>query len=160
MVDLSRRRLFSRKSAEDVSPLLPWVKIADSFTDNCTRCGNCVAACETNIIVNGDGGFPTVDFSKGECTFCYQCAQACPEPIFLQQTESPWQAKARINQNCLAEKNVECRSCSEMCDTMAIQFKLQLNKVAQPVINWDDCSGCGACVSVCPTAAIHVGNTQ
>ena len=159
MVDLTRRRLFSRKSAEEVSSLLPWVAATDSFTDDCTRCGKCVEACETHIIVNGDGGFPTVDFSRGECTFCYQCAEVCPEPIFLPKSESPWQAKAAIKESCLATQNVECRSCSDMCDPMAIEFKLQLNKVAQPVINLDGCNGCGACVSVCPTAAIHVSNT-
>lgn len=159
MVDLARRRLFSRKTVEDSAIIMPWVKSAASFTDDCTRCGKCVSACETNVIINGDGGFPTVDFSRGECTFCYQCADVCPEPIFLPQASAPWQIKADIKQNCLAYQNVECRSCGETCDTMAIQFKLQLNKVAQPVINVDDCSGCGACVSVCPTAAIHVSNT-
>ncbi len=160
MVDLIRRRLFSLSSVDKASPLMPWVKFANSFTDDCTRCGKCVSACETQIIINGDGGYPTIDFSRGECTFCYQCAQVCPEPIFLPKSDSPWQAKASIKESCLATQNVECRSCGEMCDTMAIQFKLQLNKVAQPVINLDDCSGCGACVSVCPTAAISVSNTQ
>jgi len=129
VVDLARRRLFSRKTVEDSAIIMPWVKSAASF------------------------------ISRGECTFCYQCAEVCPEPIFLPQSNSPWQIKADIKQNCLAYQNVECRSCGETCDTMAIQFKLQLNKVAQPVINVDDCSGCGACVSVCPTAAIHVSNT-
>ncbi|MFV0449210.1 MAG: ferredoxin-type protein NapF [Vibrio sp.] len=159
MVDLARRRLFLRKTVEDSAIIMPWVKSAGTFTDECTRCGKCVSVCETSVIINGDGGFPTVDFSRGECTFCYQCADVCPEPIFLPQSSSPWQIKADIKKNCLAYQNVECRSCGEICDTMAIQFKLQLNRVAQPVINIDDCSGCGACVSVCPTASIHVSNT-
>ncbi len=160
MVDLARRRLFSRKSADESAVLMPWVASISSFTDDCTRCGKCISQCENNIIINGDGGFPTVDFSKGECTFCYQCAEVCPEPIFLPQSHQPWQAKAQITQSCLANQNVECRSCGEMCDTMAIQFKLQLNKVAQPVINNDDCNGCGACVAVCPTSAIQVSNIK
>jgi len=160
LVDIAKRRLFSRKSVEDSTILLPWVEQISSFTDDCTRCSKCVSECETNIIINGDGGYPTIDFSRGECTFCYQCAQACPESIFLPKSSSPWQAKASIKANCLATQNVECRSCGEMCDTMAIKFTLQLNRVAQPVISMDDCSGCGACVSVCPTAAINVSNTQ
>lgn len=159
MVDLNRRRLFSRKSIEDVTTVMPWLKSAHTFTDECTRCGKCISACETSIIVNGDGGFPTIDFNRGECTFCYQCAESCPEPIFLAQSESPWQLKANINDKCLAQQNVECRSCGETCDTMAIQFRLQLNKVAQPVITSDDCTGCGACVAVCPTAAIQMSNS-
>jgi len=138
--------------------LMPWVHSETSLTSDCTRCGKCASVCETNIIIKGDGGFPTVDFSRGECTFCYQCAEVCPEPIFLPRSVSPWQAKATINESCLAKKNVECRSCGELCDTVAIQFKLQLNQVAQPVINLDECNGCGACVAVCPTDSIQVSN--
>ncbi|MCV6039462.1 ferredoxin-type protein NapF, partial [Escherichia coli] len=72
-----------------------------------------------------DGGFPSVDFSIDECTFCYQCANVCPEPLFLAETEQPWHAKAVISDSCLAKQNVECRSCGDMCDPMAIQFKLE-----------------------------------
>lgn len=109
-----------------------------------------------NIIVNGDGGFPSVDFTRDECTFCYQCAEVCPEPIFVAQSDQPWQANASIGQQCLAAQNVECRSCGDSCDPMAIQFHLAPGKVAQPIIHSDECNGCGACVSVCPTSAISV----
>tara|TARA_Y100001960_G_scaffold222999_1_gene233340 strand:+ start:2699 stop:3046 length:348 start_codon:yes stop_codon:yes gene_type:complete len=114
--------------------------------------------CETKIISKGDGGFPTVDFQLDECTFCYQCADVCPEPIFLDKHEQPWNAKAAINTSCLAQQNVECRSCGDMCETMAINFKLEIGKVAQPVIELDECNGCGACVAVCPTSSINVSN--
>ncbi len=158
MVDLSRRRLFRRNTVSSENLSLPWIKDAESFTDNCTRCGLCVDMCETKIIVNGDGGFPSIDFTKDECTFCYQCAEACPEGLFLPKEESPWQAKAKIEANCLAINNVECRSCSDMCDAMAIGFSFQVGKVAQPEINLDECTGCGACVASCPTSSINVSN--
>ncbi|HHX8442305.1 TPA: ferredoxin-type protein NapF [Vibrio diabolicus] len=158
MVDLSRRRLFARKAHPDNTVRLPWLTKPEQFTDDCTRCGKCIEACETKIITKSDGGFPSVDFSIDECTFCYQCADACPEPLFLPKTEQPWQAKASINDSCLAKQNVECRSCGDMCDPMAIQFKLELGKVAQPNLDLDECNGCGACVSVCPTSSINVSN--
>ncbi|WP_394157039.1 ferredoxin-type protein NapF [Vibrio campbellii] len=158
MVDLSRRRLFARKTQPDNSVRLPWLAKPTQFTDDCTRCGKCVEACETKIITKSDGGFPAVDFSIDECTFCYQCAEACPEPLFLAEAEQPWQAKASINDSCLAKQHVECRSCGDMCDPMAIQFKLELGKVAQPNLDLDECNGCGACVSVCPTSSINVSN--
>jgi ferredoxin-type protein NapF len=158
VVDLSRRRLFARKTQQDNSLRLPWIAKPTQFTDDCTRCGKCVEACETKIIIKSDGGFPAVDFSIDECTFCYQCANVCPEPLFLSETEQPWQAKASITDSCLAKQNVECRSCGDMCDPMAIRFKLELGKVAQPNLDLDECNGCGACVSVCPTSSINVSN--
>ncbi|KGY11628.1 ferredoxin [Vibrio tubiashii] len=158
MVNLSKRRLFSRQTLEINSVRLPWLVNSEQFTEICTRCEKCRDVCETNIIVNGDGGFPQVDFSKGECTFCYQCADICPEPLFGDKSDAPWNAKAVIEDGCLAKQNVECRSCGEMCETMAIQFKLEIGKVAQPNIQLDECTGCGACVAVCPVSSINVSN--
>ncbi|MBY7959423.1 ferredoxin-type protein NapF [Vibrio fluvialis] len=160
MVDLSKRRLFARRSVDTSKVRLPWIANPESFIDDCTRCGRCRDACEMKIIVNGDGGYPTVDFHIDECTFCYQCAEVCPEPIFLPQTNTAWLAKAAIKDQCLAKQNVECRSCGETCDPMAIQFQLQAGKVAQPIIHLDECTGCGACVSLCPTSAISVSNIE
>lgn len=137
---------------------LPWISTPQTFTEDCTRCGKCISQCDTQIIVQGDGGFPTIDFTLDECTFCYRCADACPEPIFNPKDEEPWSAKAKISQACLATKNVECRTCGEACDSMAIKFTLSLGQVAQPSITTNDCTGCGACVSVCPTTAITVSN--
>ena len=158
MVDISKRRLFSRHKVDSSQIRLPWINNLDSFADDCTRCGKCMQVCETKIIVVGDGGFPTVDFQKDECTFCYQCADVCPEPIFKAKHETPWTAKASITDKCLAHQNVECRSCGDMCEPMAIQFQLRAGGVALPKIELDECSGCGACVAVCPTSAILVSN--
>ncbi|MCE7629310.1 ferredoxin-type protein NapF, partial [Vibrio fluvialis] len=73
MVDLSKRRLFARRAVDSSKVRLPWIANPAAFIDDCTRCGRCRDACEMSIIVNGDGGFPTVDFQIDECTFCYQC---------------------------------------------------------------------------------------
>ncbi|MGO2508355.1 ferredoxin-type protein NapF [Vibrio hibernica] len=153
-INISRRQLFTRKKTSE-TPHLPWAK-EDRFTDMCTQCGACIKNCPEHIIQIGDGGFPVVDFQKGECTFCYQCAEVCPEPLFFPKHEPAWTAKASIQHTCLAKQNVECRSCGEMCETQAIRFKLAVGVVAQPYIESEDCNGCGACVSVCPTDAIQI----
>lgn len=100
-----------------------------------------------------------MDFQQGECTFCYQCADACPEPLFLPKTEPAWHARAVIDDRCLAMQNVDCRSCGDSCEPFAISFKLAVGRVAQPQIDTNSCTGCGACVSVCPTSAITIKNT-
>lgn len=160
MVDLSRRRLFSRAKIDTGSVRLPWITRPDEFVYDCTRCGKCAESCETKIIVSGDGGFPKVDFEIDECTFCYKCADACPESIFKPESDEPWQATIAIEDKCLAYQNIECRSCSEICEAMVISFKPELGRVAQPKLDLDMCNGCGACVSVCPTSAIKVSNVN
>ncbi len=155
MVNTSKRRLFTRKNDQQIMRP-PWLKKTQVFTDECTRCGKCIETCETKIIQSGSGGFPFVDFSIDECTFCYQCAKACPEQLFLEQSAPPWNAKASVSDTCLTKHNVECRSCGDMCDTMAIQFKMAIGKTAQISLDEEKCTGCGACVASCPTTSIQV----
>ncbi|MGB2078710.1 MAG: ferredoxin-type protein NapF [Vibrio sp.] len=159
--NLSRRRLFTRQTKRAL-PHLPWA-IEERFTLACTRCESCISACPEQVIVQGEGGFPEVNFDLGECTFCYACANACQsssnaasETIFLQQSQSPWQAIATFKPSCLALQGVECRSCQESCEPFAIEFGLNIGSVATPKLNSEACTGCGACVSVCPTQAIAI----
>ncbi|USD68272.1 ferredoxin-type protein NapF [Vibrio sp. SCSIO 43136] len=161
MVDISRRRLFRNASIAKAPSVqrMPWLREDVIFTDVCSRCGKCQEACETKIIVKGDGGFPEVDFSKDECTFCGQCANVCPEPLFRSLQETPWDQVAEISEACLANQGVECRSCSDICEYSAIKFRLQYGGVAQLQLNLKDCIGCGACVKPCPTQAISIKST-
>ncbi|WP_298440455.1 ferredoxin-type protein NapF [uncultured Ferrimonas sp.] len=159
MFDPSRRSLFARHRTP-VSKRLPWVVAEPDFLERCSRCNHCVNACETNIIVHADGGYPQVDFSRGECTFCGACAQACPEALFADTNTAPWPNHISISQQCLAQQNIECRSCGDQCQPMAIQFKLAVGAVAQPQLQQDSCNGCGACIAGCPTAAISMISPQ
>lgn len=156
MVDLSKRRLFKPNIAPIKSSALPWLKQPTTFTDQCTRCGLCLAACETKIIVTSDGGFPHVDFSKGECTFCYQCADVCQESLFIGRENVAWADRAAIDSACLAKNKVDCRCCDESCDLGAISFRHAVGGPATPVIATDSCNGCGACVATCPTNSITI----
>lgn len=151
-----RRFLFMAQASNNINPL-PWVKQFSSFTSECSRCDRCLLACEQNIIIRGDGGFPSVDFTKGECTFCYQCAAACPQSLFKDKKETPWQQKISISKQCLAFHQVDCRCCADSCETQAIRFYLQSGQVAQPRVNEADCTGCGACISPCPNQSISMG---
>ncbi|MDN3678791.1 ferredoxin-type protein NapF [Vibrio tapetis subsp. quintayensis] len=162
MVDIARRRLFSRSPKANIdtsAPLrMPWLKTESAFLDGCTRCGKCLEVCETNIIVKGEGGYPEVDFHVDECTFCGKCADVCPENLFLAQTEKPWQYRAEIDNKCLSLNGIDCRTCGEQCEVAAIKFQLNVGSVAKPMLSQDECTGCGACVAVCPTRSIKINN--
>ncbi|QIZ76897.1 ferredoxin-type protein NapF [Ferrimonas lipolytica] len=158
MINQGRRALF--RPQQDAPIRMPWTVVENDFLANCTRCNQCIDACEPKIIVKGSGGFPSIDFSHNECTFCQQCVQACPEPVFRSIDEQPWQLKAQINDGCLAQQRVECRSCGDSCEPQAIRFKLTVGMAALPQIDLDQCNGCGACVSVCPTTAITMISKQ
>lgn len=153
----SNRRAFLRgRSAPDGSQVrLPWL-VTQRFEDDCTRCGECLSACPEGIIAPSDGGYPSIDFSKGECTFCGACADACPETLFDRRRGQAWRFKAAISDDCLARRQIMCRSCEDACAHGAIAFPLTSGRIPSPDIRSDRCTGCGACVSVCPENAIAI----
>ena len=109
-----------------------------------------------------------------ECTFCGECADACPESLFFTRQQranypnsdiEPWNYSAQItkdsteshkNNACMVTKGIVCHSCKEVCDVSAINMEYNLDSIAEPNVNDELCTGCGACVSVCPTNAISI----
>lgn len=157
-VNLSRRGLFrGRLSAPKAGIQLPWSVSWDEFVAGCTRCGDCLAACPEQILIKGDGGFPTVDFHRGECTFCTECVSACQAPVFRPTTQTPWEYVAHIEARCLATAQVFCQCCQDSCEQQAIRFSPRLGRVPTPGIHAESCNGCGACVADCPVGSISIG---
>ncbi len=156
-----RRQLFRGDVRVQRLPLRPpWSVDEQQFTQDCTRCQECIKACPENILEVGSGGFPEVNFKQGECSFCGDCAASCEASVFRPVQEIPWQQQARISDACITHKQVICRSCGENCEPEAIQFKLVAGQVAVPEIDLDSCNGCGACVAVCPTQAVKVSQNE
>jgi ferredoxin-type protein NapF len=89
--------------------------------------------------------------------------QACSEPAFdriaFDTGATPWTLVAAIGEACLARKNVVCQSCGDACAVRAIRFRPEPGRVPMPRLDPSACTGCGACVSVCPADAIVVGAT-
>lgn len=137
----------------------PWALEEAGFVDSCTRCFNCAQACPSHLIVKGEGGFPKMSFLRQGCDYCEACVQACPEIAlsFTQQNQQqPWQQLAIINQNCFSARGIICRSCSEVCESQAIEFKLLVGGASQVSIKTATCNGCGECIHVCPAEAIQI----
>lgn len=162
MVDLARRGLFLGKAHSSEAPIrMPWLVDEATFTQTCTRCGDCLAACPEHIIVKGSGGFPQLSFSQGECTFCAECVNVCTQPLFQATDNEPWHQSAQIDTTlCMTFNGVMCRSCEDSCEPIAIRFRPALGGIAQPAVNLDSCNGCGACIRTCPTQAISVKRSQ
>ncbi|MBK4715504.1 MULTISPECIES: ferredoxin-type protein NapF [Tenebrionibacter/Tenebrionicola group] len=156
MAECSRRSLLTgafRGQSGAMRP--PWSRADVAFTAVCTRCDACVQACETGIVIRGAGGFPVVDFHRGECTFCYACAESCAEALFVARDSLPWRYQAAVGAHCLAENRIECRSCEDACPERAIRFRPTRAGVARPQIVPERCSACGACAAGCPVFAIE-----
>lgn len=158
-MDHTRRGLLQGRVRTE-SPLRPpWSAPENEFVDACSRCGACLQACPESILVAGSGGFPQVDFSRGECTFCRACVQACPEPAFRPEA-LPWHQRAQVQGSCLARRQVLCQLCRESCEARAIRFPLRAGRIPEPQVDVELCTGCGACVSACPVDAVRIAREQ
>ena len=157
---LSRRSFLSGKFSPPVVGLrLPWALPWALFEQACTRCDACVTACPSRIVRRGAGGFPIIDFLQGAgaCTFCGDCLKACLPRALRRDGDTPAsQLTAGINTNCLVHQDVVCRSCGDACGDAAIRFKQRLGGAPRPEIDVARCTGCGACVGVCPVQAMKL----
>lgn len=169
-IDHSRRAFFRRPTAlvtsvNSVVQRPPWALSESLFTDQCTRCNECITACEEGIIIKADGGFPEIDFKRGECTFCEACIDVCEPAALLKQTAAHANQQAfyfdiTLDDSCLAKQKVHCQSCKDVCDTGAITMPwpkdVSSGAIQTPEINIEDCTSCGACISTCPSQSISI----
>lgn len=154
----SRRAFLVQCSAgAPVAGNLPWLRSADDLFSKCTRCERCIDACPEAIVRRGDGGYPVIDFNQGPCTFCGACADSCPEDVFVERRFSrPWRQVATVGGSCLAHGGIYCQSCQDACESRAIRFRYAAGAIPKPTIVTSECTGCGACVAVCPPHAMRI----
>lgn len=125
------------------------------FYAQCTRCKKCQDLCPENVITQGSGGFPKLDFSLSGCTGCSACMDVCPTGA-LSRTSNRWPAgNLNVSDACLPKLGVSCQSCKDACEWEAISFPM-LSRLPSPVINEQVCLACGECVSLCPTDALSI----
>lgn len=158
-MDRARRNFLVCSRAGRTTPQRPpWALEEADFVQHCLRCDRCAVHCPPKIIVRGQGGFPEIDFSRGACTFCGVCAQACGSGA-LSAAGQPWSLRAAIGEDCITHSGVVCRSCGDACDVRAITFPPRHRDAAAPVVNTETCNGCGACFAACPMATISMHAT-
>ncbi|WP_081894675.1 ferredoxin-type protein NapF [Ruegeria halocynthiae] len=157
MSQLTSRRAFlsAKVRGEDLSIIRPPGSVVPGFVDLCTKCGDCAKACPEDVIVIGADGFPVLYSDNGPCTFCGECAQSCPTEALELERLSNWPWRASLSAaSCLSMNGVSCRVCQDNCEHNAISFRLQQGGRAEPSLDTDTCTGCGACVALCPVDAV------
>ena len=137
-------------------PRPPWSLQPDAnFVDRCTRCGDCVRVCPERVLKAGDGGFPEIDFSRAGCSLCGECGKACATGAIGSRESGPaFSWRVEVSAACLNRQSVECRLCGDACDARALRFVPARGGISQLQVLGNACTGCGACVSVCPVKAI------
>lgn len=135
----------------------PWSSDPETFQTLCTGCAACVSSCAEELIISGENKLPIMDFSKGPCTFCGDCARSCTiGALSFSPNTPPWQLRVVVQQDCLLEKKVLCQLCQEQCEQEAIVFARGGQDDLLPQILPEQCNGCGACVAGCPVQAISL----
>ncbi len=143
------------------------------FPQLCLRCGNCVRACQAEIIrIDQEpdtlGGWltPIVVFETDYCREdCNLCMRVCPSGAIvhadLEEKRAAPIGLAHINMDrCIMAMGPECRAmCMESCPYEAIQlheWSFEDDR-RYPIVENSQCPGCGACAIACtPMNAIVV----
>ena len=151
-----KRRAFLKGKFDEEGVLrAPGALDMSRFVEACTRCGDCAAHCPQAIITADADGFPMVDISARGCTFCGVCSDVCDAGAIL--ASDSWSYRPTVADTCLSKQGVACRACEDHCDESAIRFRLMTGGRSAPLIDPENCTGCGACVAPCPSDAITVG---
>ena len=130
----------------------------DKFcTYACLGYGDCVKVCPREAITV-ENGVARVDPRK--CIGCGICVRECPNGIIhlVNDTtrvvvECSNHDKGANTRKYCSNGCIGCMKCQKTCPHGAITVKDNL-----ATIDYSLCTGCGACVEVCPVHCIHEGN--
>ncbi|MCC6139162.1 MAG: 4Fe-4S ferredoxin [Nitrospira sp.] len=127
------------------------------FLDRCTKCGDCIKACDPGAIVCHAGdGTPVIFADQSPCLLCddLPCIAACATDA-LTPTDRMQDVRlgvARVSQRlCTAGQG--CHACVSKCpmDALSMDFSTMRLEVSA-----EGCVGCGICEHICHTVNDHV----
>ncbi len=127
------------------------------FLERCTKCGDCLKACEPGALVcHPQDGTPIIFADQSPCLLCddLPCLAACATDALLpvDRIHDVRMGMATVSQRlCTAGQG--CHACVSKCptDALAMDFGELRLRIAP-----EACVGCGICESVCKTVNDHV----
>lgn len=127
------------------------------FLERCTKCGDCVKACDPGAIVcHPSDGSPVLYADQSPCLLCEDvpCVAACAaealEPVG--HVRDIRMGSAVVTQRlCTAGQG--CHACVSKCPTDALAMDFGDMRL---VLASERCVGCGICEHVCKTVNDHV----
>jgi len=125
----------------------------------CLGYGDCIRACPFDAISFDDRGLPVVDLDA--CTGCGICVRECPRGgaglLSLVPENAPIIVRCNAHDKVKGRKAacsaccIACKKCERECPSDAIHVVDML-----AVVDYEKCTGCGTCVSVCPQNCIDL----
>ncbi len=119
----------------------------------CLGCGDCASVCVSDAICITDG---IAHVNTARCVGCGMCVKTCPKHIismipqetatvvYCSSRDKGADARKACKNACIA-----CRKCEKLCPCDAIKVTDNC-----AVIDYEKCTGCGACAEGCPTGCI------
>lgn len=139
------------------------------FATRCVRCGKCMLACPyTAIVAAGfdagiSQGTPCIDAREQACRLCADtpCVRVCPTGALrdIDEVADIRMGTAVIDEDrCLSYRSLRCEVCYRTCplidSAISIEYSMRegdaIHATFAPVINEENCVGCGLCVERCP----------
>jgi ferredoxin-type protein NapF len=152
----------------------PGARKEEDFLSLCSRCGQCMKVCPTNVLQpslfsNGAESLftPEMNFDHAYCDFsCNECTKVCPtgaiEYLPLNKKRKEVIGRAYIDRNrCIPWVDFKnCLVCEELCPVpeKAIVFRVERERnpegklvtLKKPLVIVERCIGCGVCQFNCP----------
>jgi ferredoxin-type protein NapG len=158
----------------------PGTQGEDDFLTHCIGCGRCIEACPyaaIHVASHTAGlavGTPVLDARRQACRLCedFPCVSACPTGALrdiVARTDVRMGTAVIDDELCIAiNAGIRCEVCYRSCPLInqAIDIELRPREgdsthvIFAPVIDAEQCVGCGLCVERCvvsdPAVAIRI----